>query len=184
MADNYNGNNYDYNAGLSFLSSVYHITLQFNSCGMIVVYSRRVIIIILSIFLTASCSTKDTTPFEVTYQVNLLTDKPLTTTIFYTDSTGRVTLHMDEKSWSQKVTLKPGQIASLMVTARYDLQHTPDYNLAQDWHSLKEESKYLVAGYIVHPNKTVRERSEDMILISLLPSETRERRGLIPWLFR
>jgi hypothetical protein len=75
----------------------------------------------LSVFLfLISCSKKDSIPFEVTYEVNSLSNMPLSIFIAYNDSLGSTVIRTTEKKWNKKVTLQPNQLGSLAVMFSYD----------------------------------------------------------------
>ncbi|MDR2953909.1 MAG: hypothetical protein LBV43_02380 [Prevotella sp.] len=125
----------------------------------------------LFFFLLVSYACEDKEPFEVIYEVSVRADVPVRLTISYRDSVGRVVVYTDDRHWSKKVTRPADGLASLMVRMSYDPTHSdtlPDF-YTSDFTTPK------ITGRIVHPNKTVRESSGDIVLISLLRSECRRR---------
>lgn len=136
-------------------------------------YSCPILIILFLSFL--SCVKKEEKPFQVTYEVILLTDIPVKTFISYTDSSGYVESAVDGRKWSKEVTLRPSQIASLLVTVSYDYldEGFGDYYFKHYW-MFENKRRQLICGRIVHPAKVVEEYSSSTILISLLKSETEE----------
>lgn len=128
------------------------------------------VFILLAVF--SSCVKKEKIPFDVVYEVELLTDIPLKLAISYQDSSGLVVFHTRDKKFTKEVFLPTDSIASLFVTVSMDWKDCLDYlNNTPQW-LLEEKLKYhVISGKIIHERKTVIESSKNLIMISLTGAE-------------
>lgn len=143
---------------MSFFRFTNHLLTTYFACVLLTFFS--------------SCNEKKDIPFEVTYEVELLTDIPIKLLISYQDSSEYVTFYTTEKSFLKKVTLPSENMASLCVSATYNWDSFAEYlaNTPQ-WLFEGKQKYYSISGKIVHPDKTVMDTSKNIIQLTLMRSE-------------
>ncbi|SBW04318.1 hypothetical protein [uncultured Dysgonomonas sp.] len=120
-------------------------------------------IILFPLFLWGvySCSTDKKTRISVKYKVFIDSKQPCCVFVSYKDSTGYVTLYVDD-NWSKEVFLPQGEVASLLMICQYDIEDGLQTGVF--FHSL--------TGQIDNGKEVVTDSGENIVSISTITRDT------------
>ncbi|MBF0649853.1 MULTISPECIES: hypothetical protein [Dysgonomonas] len=120
-------------------------------------------IMLLPLFLWGaySCSTDKKTRISVKYKVLIDSKQSCNVFVSYKDSTGYVTLYIDD-NWSKEVFLPQGEVASLLMICQHDIED--GLQTGAFFHSL--------TGQIDNGREVVTDSGKNIVSVSTITRDT------------